>query len=99
MLTENQRIFIRGFEAFQHDRKQLHTVIVTFVRNPIPAVEVQHYDKDDLEYQTVKLLLLAGDMYITNTYSSPSTPLSLKSTNTHNTRDVSDCWGDVSARS
>ncbi|GFS18327.1 RNA-directed DNA polymerase from mobile element jockey [Elysia marginata] len=41
-----------------------------------------------MEYQTVKLLLLAGGMYITNIYSPPSTPLSLKSTNNHNTRHL-----------
>lgn len=79
MLTENQRFFMRGFEIFRHDRKERHKGgIITLVRNSIPAVEIQHFERGDLEHQTVKILLPEGDMLVTNIYSPPSTPLNLE---------------------
>nr|KAG5697688.1 hypothetical protein BaRGS_000573 [Batillaria attramentaria] len=89
MTKDNQKIFIRGFEAFRRDRKDRHKGgIITFVRNTIPAVEVQHFDTEELEHQTVKLLLPGGDMHVTNCYSPPSTPLGLHHVNIHSTRHL-----------
>ncbi|GFS05811.1 hypothetical protein ElyMa_004691200 [Elysia marginata] len=50
---------------------------------------LQHYD-EDLECQTVRPHLLAGDMYITNIYFPPPTPSPLKSINTHDHLIVGD---------
>lgn len=88
-LKNPQRFFIRGYEAFRQDREDRHKGgIITLVKTTIPAVELSRSEKEELEHQTIKLLLPRGDLLITNCYSPPGSNLTLNNINTKSTRHL-----------
>ena len=54
-------------------------------------------DNEELEHLTVKLLHPQGDIYITNVYSPPNTPLLLQKIGIHNERHI--VMGDFNSHS
>ena len=97
-LTEKQiKFFVRGYELFRHDRAGHKGGILTLVKNHIPAVEICKSEGEELEHQTIKLMLPSGNLMITNCYSPSTSKLSLHKVKVEETRHL--VTGDFNSHS
>ena len=76
-LTDAHSFTLRGYELFRHDRADRHKkVIVTVVRNTIPAVEVGRSGGDS-EHLAIRVVVQGRDHSDINCYCPPDRDLQL----------------------